>query len=144
VLVPYFEGERTPNLPDATASLTGLTLASTTRENLARAAVEGMLCALAGGFEAISVHGVEARRLLLVGGAAQNPAVQAIAAQVFAAPVEVPSPGEYVAMGAAAQAAWALTGSRPQWTVETSAAPAVDTRPEILEQYRQAASRYAT
>src|SRR5690606_38679082 len=47
VLTPYFEGERTPNLPEATASLTGMTLASTTRENLARAAIEGMLCGLA-------------------------------------------------------------------------------------------------
>ena len=48
-LVPYFEGERTPNLPDATASLSGMTLASTSRENLARAAVEGMLPAWAPG-----------------------------------------------------------------------------------------------
>jgi xylulokinase len=143
VLVPYFEGERTPNLPEANASLTGLTLASTTRENLARAAVEGMLCALAGGFDAIRVHGVEARRLLLVGGAAQNPAVQAIAAQVFSAPVEVPLPREYVAMGAAAQAAWALSGERPSWNVETAAKPPVDTRPEILEAYQREAARYA-
>ena len=144
VLVPYFEGERTPNLPHVTASLTGLSLASTTRENLARAAVEGMLCALAGGFDAIRVHGVEAKRLLLVGGAAQNPAVQAIAAQVFAAPVEIPQPGEYVAFGAAAQAAWVLQGSRPQWKVETVATPPVDTRPEILTSYRAAASAYRT
>ena len=57
VLVPYFEGERTPNLPDATASLTGMTLASTTRENLARAAVEGMLCGLADGLDAIGAAG---------------------------------------------------------------------------------------
>ncbi len=49
VLQPYFEGERTPNLPDATATLFGMTLASTTRANLARAAIEGMLCGLADG-----------------------------------------------------------------------------------------------
>jgi xylulokinase len=142
VLVPYFEGERTPNLPDATASLTGLTLASTTRENLARAAIEGMLCALADGLDAVRVHGVEAHRLLLVGGAAQNPAVQAIAAQVFDAPVEIPLPGEYVALGAAVQAAWALDGARPQWAVETAAKPAVDTRPEIRAAYAVAAQAY--
>ncbi len=142
VLVPYFEGERTPNLPHSAASLTGLTLASTTRENLARAAVEGMLCALAEGFAAIATHGVQARRLLLVGGAAQNPAVQQIAAQVFAAPVEVPRPGEYVTLGAAVQAAWALTGSRPAWPVSIVASPAVDTRPGILTAYQAAASAY--
>ena len=46
VLVPYFEGERTPNLPDAKASLHGMTIAATNRENLARAAHEGMLSGL--------------------------------------------------------------------------------------------------
>ena len=110
VLVPWFEGERTPNRPDATASLTGMTLASTTRPNLARAAIEGMLCGLADGLDAVRAQGVAAARILLIGGAAQNPAVQAIAAQVFDVPVVVPEAGEYVAAGAAVQAAWALTG----------------------------------
>jgi len=136
VLQPYFEGERTPNLPDATATLFGMTLASTTRENLARAAVEGMLCALADGLDAVERLGVTATRLLIVGGAAQNPAVAAIAAQVFPVPVEVPQPGEYVALGAAVQAAWALTGERPNWPVAVVASPAPDTRPVIREQYR--------
>ena len=58
VLQPYFEGERTPNLPDATATLFGMTLASTTRENLARAAIEGMLCGLADGLDAVRGVGV--------------------------------------------------------------------------------------
>lgn len=135
VLHPYFEGERTPNLPDATASLTGLTLASTTRPNLARAAIEGMLCGLADGLDAIRGHGVEARRLLLVGGAAQNPAVATIAAQVFDASVEVPTPGEYVALGASVQAAWTLTGERPSWPVEATAVTGVRTEPAIREHY---------
>jgi xylulokinase len=135
VLHPYFEGERTPNLPDATATLTGLTLASTTRENLARAAIEGMLCGLADGLDAVRAHGVIATRLLLVGGAAQNPAVSAIAAQVFDVPVVVPESGEYVAAGAAAQAAWAITGERPNWPLTVVAEPAVDHRPVIRDQY---------
>ena len=91
VLQPYFEGERTPNLPDATATLFGMTLASTTREGLARAAIEGMLCGLADGLDAVRGVGVEARRILLIGGAAQNPAVASIAAQVFDVPVVVPA-----------------------------------------------------
>ncbi|MGV9769777.1 xylulokinase [Microbacterium sp. NPDC003461] len=135
VLQPYFEGERTPNLPDATATLFGMTLAATTRENLARAAVEGMLSGLADGLDAVRAHGVTAERILLVGGAAQNPAVAAIAAQVFDAPVVVPEPGEYVAAGGAVQAAWALTGERPAWPVSLSASPEPDTRPVIREQY---------
>ncbi|GAA2072537.1 xylulokinase [Pseudolysinimonas kribbensis] len=135
VVQPWFEGERTPNLPDATATLFGMTLASTTRENLARAAIEGMLCGLADGLDAVRAQGVVAERLLLIGGAAQNAAVAAIAAQVFDAPIEVPEPGEYVALGAAVQAAWALTGTRPEWDVPIAARPAPDTRPVIREQY---------
>jgi len=69
VLQPWFEGERTPNLPDATATLFGMTLASTTRENLARAAIEGVLCGLAEGLDAVRGHGVSAERVLLIGGA---------------------------------------------------------------------------
>jgi xylulokinase len=136
VLQPYFEGERTPNLPDATATLFGMTLASTSRENLARASIEGLLCGLADGLDALRAQGVEARRILLIGGAAQNPAVSTIAAQVFDVPVVVPTPDEYVALGAAAQAAWALTGERPEWVVPESASPAVDFRPGIRAQYR--------
>ncbi len=142
VLVPYFEGERTPNLPDATATLSGLTLASTTRPNLARAAVEGMLCALAAGVSAVAELGVEAKRILLIGGAAANPAVQTIAGQVFSVPVQVPSPGEYVADGAARQAAWVLTGQRPTWPVKMVASPATDSHPEILANYLAAAGKY--
>ncbi|WP_171013099.1 FGGY family carbohydrate kinase [Microbacterium sp. 2FI] len=109
-LVPYFEGERTPNLPDATASLTGMTLASTTRENLARAAVEGMLGGLGAGLEALRALGVPLERALLIGGGAQSEAVRQIAPLVFGIPVEVPDAGEYVALGAARQAAAALAG----------------------------------
>ncbi|SFI58014.1 MULTISPECIES: xylulokinase [Microbacterium] len=104
-LVPYFEGERTPNLPDATASLEGMTLAATTRENLARAAVEGMLSGLAAGLDAVRGLGVPIRRALLIGGGAQSEAVRRIAPLVLGVPVEVPEPAEYVALGAARQAA---------------------------------------
>jgi xylulokinase len=135
VLQPYFEGERTPNLPDATASVFGMTLAGTTRPNLARAAIEGLLCGLADGLDAVRAEGVRAERILLIGGAAQNPAVQLIAAQVFDCQVEVPAPGEYVADGAAAQAAWALSGERPAWPLPLAAAPKADFRPVIRAQY---------
>jgi xylulokinase len=135
VLVPYFEGERTPNLPHAKASLHGMTLASSTRENVARAAHEGMLSGLGAGLDAVRAVGVRERRLLLIGGAAQSHAVQTIAAQVFDAPVVVPAPGEYVATGAAAQAAWILGGERPGWEVRAVAEPEQDHRPEIRERY---------
>jgi xylulokinase len=143
VLVPYFEGERTPNLPHAKASLHGMTLASSTRENLARAAHEGMLSGLGAGLDAVRAVGVSERRLLLIGGAAQSGAVQTIAAQVFDAPVAVPAPGEYVAAGAAVQAAWVLSGERPDWPVETVAEPPPDHRPEIRQLYAHYAATAA-
>lgn len=135
VLQPWFEGERTPNLPDATASLFGMTLAATTRENLARAAIEGMLCGLAEGLDAVLAQGVDAHRILLIGGAAQSDAVAQIAAEVFGRPVVVPTPGEYVAAGAAVQAAWALTGARPTWTPEVTTTVDAAHAPIIREQY---------
>lgn len=104
-LVPYFEGERTPNLPDATAELTGMTLASTTRPNLARAAVEGMLRGLGAGMDALRALGIPIERALLIGGGAQSEAVRRIAPEILGVPVDVPEPGEYVALGAARQAA---------------------------------------
>src|SRR6266536_1517354 len=114
-LVPYFEGERTPDRPHSTAALHGLQLANSTPAHLARAAVEGLLCGLADGLDALVEQGVAVERVILVGGGARSAAVQRIAPAIFARPVTVPEPGEYVADGAARQAAWVLTGARPHW-----------------------------
>jgi xylulokinase len=128
VLLPYLEGERTPNLPDASGLLVGLRLANMAPEHLARAAVEGVLCGLADGLDALRDQGVPVRRLLLVGGGSRSAAVQALAPLVLGAPVEVPDPGEYVARGAARQAAWVLAGTPepPPWVVAATATAAPD------------------
>ncbi|MCC3270155.1 FGGY family carbohydrate kinase [Arthrobacter gengyunqii] len=139
-LVPYFEGERTPNLPDATGSLHGITLANFTRENLARAAVEGIACSLADGLQALRNLGIEARRIILVGGGARSEALQHAVSAVFGLPVTVPSPGEYVADGAARQAAAVLTGAWPEWTAASESVVKAGAAPEVLARYRQAAA----
>ena len=144
VVIPYFEGERTPNLPDAKASFHGLSIASATRANVARAAVEGMLCGLVEGLDAVRSVGVETRRVILIGGAVQNAAVQMIAAQVFNISVVTPEPGEYVARGAAFQAAWALSGTAPHWVMNAVATPEPDFRRLIREQYRAACALLTT
>lgn len=108
VLLPYLDGERTPDLPGATGTLGGLTRDAMTRENLARAAVEGMLCGLADGLDALRAQEVPVERVLLIGGAAASRSVQRVAAEVFALPVLVPPAAEYVAIGAARQAALCL------------------------------------
>jgi len=138
VLLPYFEGERTPNLPDAKASIHGLTLSNHKRPNLARAAIEGMICGLADGLSALVDSGVRCQRVILIGGAAMNPAVQLVAAEVFGIEVVVALEGEYVANGAARQAATALTKTDPGWQIETVQLEPVKPRPEILENYRRA------
>jgi xylulokinase len=135
VVIPYFEGERTPNLPDATATFHGLSFASASGANVARVAVEGMLCGLVEGLDAVCSAGVETRRVILIGGAVQNAAVQTIAAQVFNIPVVAPAPGEYVARGAVFQAAWGLSGTVPHWAMNAVAIPEPDFRCLIREQY---------
>lgn len=116
-LLPYLDGERTPNLPGATGSLSGVTRTNFTPEHLARAAVEGVLCGLADGLGALRAVGVPTQRAVLVGGVARSAAVRCVAPSILGLPVTVPAPAEYVALGAARQAAWALVGGAepPAW-----------------------------
>ncbi|MEY4981224.1 MAG: xylulokinase [Actinomycetota bacterium] len=137
VLVPYFEGERTPNLPDAQGSLHGMSLASSTRPNFARAFIEGMLCGLAYGLDALIERGARAERILLIGGGAQNLAVQKIASTIFGLPIDVPVVSEYVAEGASVQAAWALTGQRPNWPISLQSHFEPETVSAVRENYKK-------
>jgi xylulokinase len=116
-VIPYLEGERTPDRPDSTGAVHGLRLATSTPAHLARAAVEGMLCGLADGLDALAEAGVPINRVLLIGGGSRSEAVRRIAPAVLGYPAAVPPPGEYVADGAAVQAAWALSGGSepPAW-----------------------------
>jgi xylulokinase len=133
VLLPYFAGERTPDLPTATGRLVGLRVGALTPATLARAAVEGVLCGLADGLDAIKDQSVPVDRVLFVGGGARSRAMHGLAPTVFGVPVDVPEPAEYVALGAARQAAWVLSGgdepptwgSRPSRRIEAPEIPAV-------------------
>lgn len=118
-LTPYFAGERTPDLPDATATFAGLTYRNSTRANMSRAGVEALLVSMRDAIGHIRGQGAAVTRALLVGGGARSRAVTALAAEVLGLPVQIPSPGEYVAVGAARQAAWVASGavSPPPWPV---------------------------
>ncbi len=107
VLVPHLDGERTPNRPDATGSLAGIR-SDVTREQVARAAFEGVVANLLAGAD----HLPEAAgRLLLVGGGARSRAYRRVVADLAGRPVTVPAADELVALGAAVQAAAVLTGA---------------------------------
>ncbi len=143
-MLPYLDGERTPDLPHATGTMSGLTRGNATPENMARAAVEGMLLNLRAGIEALRGQGASVERVLLIGGASASTAVQQIAASIFGLPVAVPESGEYVGIGAARQAAWAVSGSdtAPQWPLhlaaevsDTGADEASDETADIVGRY---------
>ncbi|MEV6522203.1 xylulokinase [Longispora sp. NPDC051575] len=137
VLVPYLEGERTPDRPHATGTVHGLTLATATPAHLGRAAVEGMLCGLADALDALVGCGVRVDRVLLTGGGAASEAVRRIAPAVLGRPVVVPTPGEYVAVGAARQAAWTLSGApaAPSWPDHGSRHYEADPTPDVRHRY---------
>ncbi|HTI01770.1 MAG TPA: xylulokinase [Acidisoma sp.] len=110
VVVPYLDGERTPNLPLATGQLLGLR-SNTSPEQIARAAIEGVLCSLLDGRDLLRAAGARMDgRLILTGGAARSRAYQQILADLTGEPVYLSPATEAAAAGAAVQAAAALTG----------------------------------
>lgn len=115
--IPYLDGERTPPLPDATGQLVGLTRANMKPANVARATIEGVLWSLAYGVQVLRDQTGPIGKITLTGGAAQSDAVRQIAPAVFGLPVVATDTFESVAVGAARQAAWALTGTLPDWEV---------------------------
>ncbi|MET9222246.1 FGGY family carbohydrate kinase [Streptomyces sp. NPDC088197] len=132
VLLPYLEGERTPDLPHTAGTLAGLRRDSMKPEHLARAAFEGMLCGLTDALDVLRNKGVEVRRVFLLGAAGELPAVRAIAPALFGTQVVVPPAAEYAALGAARQAAWSLgavLGSQSQ----TEPPPWAEAATQLLE-----------
>ncbi len=158
-LVPYFDGERTPNLPAATGLVTGLR-PGTNRAQLARAAHEGVLCNLLEAADALARAGVTAARstggadeigLRLVGGGAKSPAYRQILADLHQGPVRIPDDEEAPATGAAVQAA-AVAGETAiddvidRWGLRsggTTVEPRAEADPSIRSRYRLAAAAAA-
>ena len=142
VLLPFLDGERTPNLPNAKGSMHGLTRSNLTPANFARACIEGMLCSLAEASDVITNfgQGTKPNRVVLIGGAAASKAVQEIAATLFNVPVHIPPAAEYVADGAARQASWALSGSKkpPTWDIKGSVVKEVNYQESVRKAYREA------
>jgi xylulokinase len=138
VLVPYFDGERSPNLPDAAGALHGVTTRNLLPANVARAAVEGLLSSMAYCIDRIAEQGVNVERVILVGGGARSEAIRRIAPAILGMPVHVPTPAEYVALGAARQAAWTLSGADapPPWSFGVTASYTAEPTPEVVERYQ--------
>jgi len=148
VTVPYFDGERTPNKPDATGAIAGLR-SDVSREQLARSAVEGVCCGLLDGVDALEQAGVTMDgQLYLIGGGAQSKATRSVMATIAQRSLVVPDAAETVATGACVQAAVVYEQSdhaevAERWSLGQGAMVEVpDTQPEdesvadIRERYR--------
>lgn len=107
LLLPYFNGERTPNLPHASGVLFGLRPGNTTREHLMRAAVEGVTLGLNHGLLRLRALGIRPREIRLTGGGARSAAWRQVCADAFGVPVVKTVEDEAAALGGALQAAWA-------------------------------------
>lgn len=111
-LIPYLDGERTPNRPTATGSLSGIRN-TTSPQDIARASIEGVVCGLLDGMDALSDIGVPTDgRLFLIGGGSRSAAYRQIVADLTQREVLIPNADEHVATGAALQAAAVVTGQK--------------------------------
>ena len=111
-LLPYLDGERTPDRPSATGVLSGIR-SDVGREQLARAAVEGVVCGLLDGLDALAAFAPADGRLILVGGGARSRAYRQVLADLSGRAVLVPRAEEQVATGACVQAAAVASGADP-------------------------------
>lgn len=144
LFMPHFDGERTPDRPDARGAIIGITHANFTPENIARASIEGVIAGIAYAGFGLEQLGVMCDRILLIGGAAKNKAVQQVTTEIFGKDIFVPPAGEYVADGAARQAAWALSGAQnpPNWIQgDFEKISMKNAAPEVRDKYFDAISK---
>jgi xylulokinase len=144
-VLPYLDGERTPNLPHAAGLVAGLRQ-GTTREEILLAAYEGAVASLVEALDLIAAQGSgldPSAPLLLVGGGARGPAWQHVVARLSGRAVQVPDADELVALGAAAQAAACAAGGAPEeparrWGTRagTTIEPPAERDSETLERIR--------
>lgn len=108
LMLPFLNGERTPDLPHGRGNLFGMTATNLTPANLYRAAMEGALYSLMNGYEALVDAGLRFEAIRLTGGGSQSAVWRQMAADMFGLPVDVPEQSEGAAFGAALQALWAV------------------------------------
>ena len=148
VLLPFFQGERTPDLPHARASLHGMGMANFSRGNVYRAAMEGATYALRHGYDALCGAGLPFAAIRLTGGGSRSAAWRQMVADVFGLPVDVPAQSEGAAFGAALQALWASMRGRRTLAelarehVRIDAALSTRPEPAHADAYREAYRQY--
>jgi len=109
-MLPFFNGERVPNLPNGKASIMGLNATNYTKENIARASLESAVYGMKIGLDRFRELGFDVREIRMIGGGAKSPVWRQMAADVLGVPVLIPEQAEAAALGAALQAYWMLEG----------------------------------
>jgi xylulokinase len=139
LLLPYFAGERTPNLPTATGELHGVTYGNVDAKHMIRAAVDGVAAGLAYCLEALERLDVRGSRITLVGGGSQHPVWQQAIADASGIPVDVRGGSEHVARGAGIQAAATVREESVRTLAEMwrpAVEASVDPRPEMRDAFQ--------
>jgi xylulokinase len=106
VLLPYFAGERTPNVPEGSGVLVGLNNRTLNPGHLARASMEGVTMGMNYGLRRLAVLGVKAKEIRVTGGGAKSAVWRQLMADIFGVPVVAMVEDEGAALGGALQAAW--------------------------------------
>jgi xylulokinase len=152
-MLPFFNGERTPNLPNGRASINGITAANFKRENLARAALESAIFGMRIGLDGFISLGFKPKEIRLTGGGAKSKLWQNIAANVMNLPIRIPTGSEAAAMGGAIQALWCLNkhsaGEAKKTTIEALAdehvalGDTINPDKKSVDQYKKAYAEYS-
>ncbi len=116
VLLPYFAGERTPNVPDGSGVLLGLSDRTLRAGHLARAAMEGVTMGMNYGLRRLASLGVKPKEIRVTGGGAKSSVWRQIMADIFGVPVVAMVHDEGAALGGALQAAWCVSVREGQRT----------------------------
>ncbi|MGO2240133.1 MAG: xylulokinase [Halomonas sp.] len=148
-VLPFFNGERVPMLPDVSADFLGLTSLNTTQANLCRGVVEGATFGLRYGLELLGDITAGASQIRLIGGGANSPVWRQMVADITGTQVICPEITDAAALGAALQAAWCDQRANGV-TLETlcerlvhlDAQSLADPRPDRVAAYQPIYARY--
>ncbi|AHC15878.1 xylulokinase [Salinispira pacifica] len=151
IVMPYFTGERIPNLPRARGSIQGMTLANSDGPHIIRASMEAAIYGLKIGLDSLAKLGMKADSITVTGGGSRSRAWRQIAADILELPVTLPVHSDSAAMGAALQALWYrdLLNNGKNISMEDVIAPHVKSREtrriepgEDRKKYREGYAEY--
>ncbi len=116
ITLPFFNGERTPNLPNGKGCIVGMDMTNTKKENIFRSSLESAIYGMRLGLDSFREQGFKVKEVRLIGGGAKSAVWRQIAADILNLPVVVPVQEETAALGAAIQALWAKENAEKKET----------------------------